>query len=112
MTLEHLEEFRATLPGGAATRRYKQTLLGGFFKYCVVHRWVEANPALGLSRIKVRAEPTGYFHREAFSALQAAAANYYRRQDLLCAQLNARLLAFLDCLRWSGLRFGDTLKLE
>jgi hypothetical protein len=31
ITLEHLEEFRATLPGSAVTRRYKQILLGGFF---------------------------------------------------------------------------------
>jgi integrase len=41
-----------------------------------------------------------------------SAANYYRRQDLACAELNARLLAFVDCLRWSGLRIGDGIKLE
>ena len=110
--LEHLEQFRASLPCEAATRRYKQSLLRGFFKYCVLHNWIESNPALGLSRIKVRQQPTGYFLPQEFSAIRTAAASYYRRQDLDCAPLNARLLAFVDCLRWSGLRIGDGIQLK
>jgi len=74
--LEHVEDFRATLPGNAATRRYKQTLLRGFFRYCVRHPdWINVNPALGLSRIRVRDEPTGYFNREEFAAVRMSAAN-------------------------------------
>lgn len=72
------------------------------------------NPALGLSRIRVRDEPKGYFNREEFAAVRMSAANYYllSAPNLPCAELNTRLLAFVDCLRWSGLRIGDGIKLD
>jgi integrase len=74
--------------------------------------WINVNPTLGLSRIRVRDEPTGYFNREEFAAVRMSAANYYQRPNLPCAELNTRLLAFVDCLRWSGLRIGDGIKLD
>jgi integrase len=112
ITLTHLEKFRAALPVGGVTRRNKQTLLRSFFRYCAVHRWIDWNPALGLSRIRVREEPTLPFEPSEYAAIRELAMNHYRRQDLDCITLNARLLAFVECLRWSGLRIGDAIKLE
>jgi integrase len=64
---------------------------------------------MGLSRIKVREQPTLPFEHHEYAAIRETAMNYYRRQDL--AELNAKLLAFVDYMRWSGLKIGDAIKL-
>lgn len=112
LTLEHLEDFRTWLPVSPSTRHYKQGLIKTFMRYCVTHGWITENPALALSRIRVKAVPTGYFTKDEFKRICTAAKTLYSRADLQCAELNKRMLAFVLCLRWSGLRIGDAIKLE
>jgi integrase len=77
-----------------------------------MHGWIASNPALALTRVRVKERPTGYFTQDEFKQICEAATTHYRRQDLPCAELNQRLLTFVLCLRWSGLRIGDAIQLE
>ena len=112
LTLAHLEDFRTWLPVQASTRQYKQALIKAFLGYCLMHGWIASNPALALTRVRVKERPTGYFTQDEFKQICEAATTHYRRQDLPCAELNQRLLTFVLCLRWSGLRIGDAIQLE
>lgn len=112
LTLARLEDFRTWLPVQASTRKYKQALIKAFLGYCLMHEWIASNPALALTRVHAKERPTGYFTQDEFRKICEATTTHYRRQDLPCAELNQRLLAFVQCLRWSGLRIGDAIQLE
>ena len=108
LTLAQLERFRASLGNSPGTVRKKQEFVRSFFSYCVRHDWMAKNPAVGLSRIKVKVVPTTPFTRREFDKLLATVPTLYTSSRGLNAQtsnfLRARLRAMVLLLRWSGLR--------
>jgi hypothetical protein len=53
----------------ALRQQKKQSRLIGFFWACVRRRYIQENPALGLSKIKVIQIPTDYFPPEEFDRI-------------------------------------------
>jgi integrase/recombinase XerD len=61
LDLTHLREWRATWEDGPLSAKKKQERLIGFFFFCQSAGWIHSNPAKGLSRIRVKENPTLYF---------------------------------------------------
>ena len=116
LTLAQLERFRAALGNSPRTLRTKQELVRSFFSYCVRHDWMAKNPAVGLSRIKVKGVPTTPFTQEEFNKLLDTVPTMYtsaRGSNAGVSDfLRARLRAIVLLLRWSGLRIGDAANLK
>jgi integrase len=111
VTLGHLEEFRKTWPGSALTKQKTQELLRAFFGYCIKHDWVRKNPAALLSKIRVESTPTDYFTKAEFEKILSAIDTYRpTAKELAPRREKVRALALL--MRWSGLRSGDSIKLD
>ena len=101
--------FRATWRNAPRTKALKQVRLNAFFRFCVQNRWIAENPAAGLSRIRVEQAQTGYFTREEFAKLEAAAAEYGQHRG---PEIGRRMRALVLLMRWSGLRVTDACALE
>jgi integrase/recombinase XerD len=97
VSLRDLEEFRDTWTGQPITKRKKQERLRSFFHYCVKHRWLNYNPAVDMSRIKVEDKPTMPLDREQFDEILSKTEGDFRALVLL--------------MRYSGLRITDAVSL-
>lgn len=84
-----------------STRKEKQTKMRQFFKFCKASGWVKENPALSLTRIKVKQRPTDYFTREEMDVLLSES-----------LKASHSLYALILLMRWSGLRITDAFTLE
>jgi integrase/recombinase XerD len=112
LTTAELTNFRNTWKDGALSRKKKHERLIGFFAFCIRNGWLEANPALPMSRVKVEQVPTGYFSREEFDTIEQAIRRF--GMGSLNPKRNTwsqRLHAMLLLLRWSGLRIQDATTL-
>ena len=116
LKLVHLERFRAALGNSPGTVKKKLEFVRSFFRYCILHDWMAKNPAAGLSRIRVSAQPTVPFTADDFSRLLATVPLMYTSARGLNSEfsgfLRARLRAMVLLLRWSGLRIGDAANLK
>lgn len=113
--LAHLEKLRASWKDGPTARKKKQERLRGFFWYCVRHKWIAENPALGLSRVKASESPTLPFSKEEMALMLAKIDSMYvdpRGTNGNPERLRNRMRALLLLMRWSGLRIGDAVTLE
>jgi integrase/recombinase XerD len=97
ISLRDLEEFRDTWTGAPITKRKKQERLRSFFHYCVKHRWLNYNPAVDMSRIKVEDKPTMPLDAEQFDEILSKTEGDFRALILL--------------MRYSGLRITDAVSL-
>jgi integrase/recombinase XerD len=97
ISLRDLEEFRDTWAGAPITKRKKQERLRSFFHYCVKHRWLNYNPAVDMSRIKVEDKPTMPLDAEPFDEILSKTEGDFRALVLL--------------MRYSGLRITDAVSL-
>jgi integrase/recombinase XerD len=97
VSLKDLEEFRDTWSGAPITKRKKQERLRSFFHYCVKHRWLNYNPAVDMSRIKVEDKPTMPLDTKQFDEILGKAEGDFRALVLL--------------MRYSGLRITDAVSL-
>jgi integrase/recombinase XerD len=108
-----LTSFRSTWNDGALSKKKKHERLIGFFAFCIRNGWLESNPALQMSRVKVEQVPTGYFSRKEFDTIEQAIRRFGMgslspRRNIWSQRLRAMLLL----LRWSGLRIQDATTLE
>lgn len=113
LTTAQLTQWRSTWILEPITKRNRQERLRNFFRFCIGQGWMNSNPALQLTRIKVATIPTDYFTREEFSKLVKATslfANGSRNPN--AADCAARLRTLLLLMRFSGLRLGDAVTLE
>jgi integrase/recombinase XerD len=109
----HLTRWRSTWFHSPLTSRGRQETLRGFFRFCIQQEWLEKNPACGLSRIKVKSKPTGYFPPEEFETLVRATYSYAKGSNNPNAENCAiRIRTLLLLMRCSGLRTGDAVALE
>lgn len=111
LTTVQLTKWRSTWHHAPATKRHRQEVLRGFFRFCIQQGWVKQNPACGLSRIKVKQRPTNYFPPEEFQQLVEATYSYGKNSKN--PDYSAiRIRTFLLLMRCSGLRIGDAATLE
>lgn len=111
LTLRHLEMYRQEWNVAPVTKSKRQERLRSFFAYCLKHKWVEENPVVRLTRIKVPPAPTLPLTRAQFDAVMERAALYNPKAPD-SAWRRQRAIAMLLLLRWSGLRLGDASRLE
>lgn len=106
LTPAALTAFRATWPDAPLAKQKNQERLKAFCRWCVSQGYLSANPAEGLSPVKVRPSPTLPFSTEEMDRILAAC-DCYPTQNAYGYDNRARLRAFVLVLRWSGLRIGD-----
>jgi integrase/recombinase XerD len=85
----------------------KQERVRGFFYFCVRNKWLNDNPAAGLSYIKSNIRPTDWFTPEEWTKIVQATHVFGKREE---DRTRVRALVFL--LRFSGLSIRDALTLE
>ena len=103
LDLNRLREWRSTWKDGALSAKKKQERLTGFLHFCVSSGWIRTNPALGLSKIRVRENPTLYFDEADMSKIL---------QGTYEIRNGERLRALVLLMRWSGLAIRDAVTLE
>jgi integrase/recombinase XerD len=109
----NLEHFRSTWVGGGLTRKKKQESLIAFFNYCVRKKWISANPAKLLGRIKAAEKPTDYFPADEFARIIDATYIYNPKAWNTEPRNQAtRVRALILLMRWSGLAISDAVSLE
>lgn len=113
ITTADLTNFRNTWTDGALSKKKKHERLIGFFAFCIRNGWLDRNPALSMSRIKVAQVPTGYFSWAEFEKIEQATYQFGNgTSNPRRAAWVQRIRAMLLLLRWSGLRIQDAATLE
>lgn len=109
-----MQEFRNTWKVGDSTAQKIQERIRDFFTFCVNLGWIQRNPELGLSKIKVRSKPTNWFNDQEFNKL-IDATYLFDNRNKRSAELSpnaTRLRTVLLLMRYSGLSIGDAATLE
>ncbi len=107
ITLPHLQAWRSTWKDRALAAKKKQERVSGFFWFCHRNKWINDNPALGLSRIKADVREADYFTPDEMRKIIVATETFGKTE----AQ-RARLRGMVYLLRWSGLAIRDAVTLE
>jgi integrase/recombinase XerD len=112
LTVDDLREFRAVWKDGAISSQKKLERLRSFFRFCLISKWINENPALGMSRPKISHPPTLPFTKEEMQAILCACEKY-PDSNRKTGQANAKKLrALVLLLRYSGMRIGDVITLS
>ena len=110
LTTERLTEFRAGWRGNSPLAGVKKLeRLRSFFRFCIEHQWLEANPATALRNPKVVANPTLPFTEEEMQAIRTTA---LKRVDSVRADGRdgaRRLHGLILFLRYTGVRISDAV---
>ena len=95
--------------GAPTTRHNQHQRLRTFFRFCMDQGWASENPAKKIRNVTPHQEATLPFSRQQYDAL-IEATHYYdsRGKERNGNTKNSRRVrAYLELLRWSGLRAGD-----
>jgi integrase/recombinase XerD len=106
-----LTQWRATWPYAALAKQKTQERVKAFFGWVEKRKWIDSNPAMGLSSILVRVQPTLPFTNVEQAAILNACDRYPTR-NAFGYDNRARMKAFILLLRWTGLRIRDVVTLE
>lgn len=107
LTLTALTAFRATWTQDSAITKFKtQERLRWFFGWCVKRKYLDDNPALGLTKVKVVEAPTMPFTQEQYLAVLRNIPKL-RNRNAYGHDVHQRVKAFVLLLRWTGLRIRD-----
>jgi site-specific recombinase XerD len=101
--------------GGAPTTRHnQQQRVRAFFRFSVDQGWMPDNPAKKIKNVNPDQEETLPFSREQYEALIEATYCYDARGKEPNGNTanSRRVRAYLQLLRWSGLRAGDAACME
>jgi integrase/recombinase XerD len=109
LDLDTLATFRAAWTEGPRTSLKKLERLRAFMRFAEKRKWIGDNPATELKAPKVPNKPTMPFTREEMIRILTALEPYGKSAGIRNAQ---RLRAFVLLLRYSGLRIGDTTRLD
>ena len=82
-----------------------------FFKFCVGSKWIVTNPATEIKKPKVTNPPVVPFAEDEHQKILAACEQYPEKNSY-GHDNRKRIKAFVMCLRYTGLRIGDVVKLE
>ncbi len=107
LTLPNLQAWRSSWKDGPLAAKKKQERVRGFFYWCQRNKWIEDNPALGLSRIKAGTHEADYFTPEEFQKVYSAIDGFGKTE-----QVRDRMRGMVLLLRWSGLAIRDAVTLE
>lgn len=108
ISLQDLSAFRATWEQSypsSLTRGKVQGRLREFFKYCLHSDLIAKNTASGLSTIKADRVPTQPLSPGQYQAMLGKIAALFPDDDK-----QTRVHALLQCMRYSGLAIGDTVR--
>lgn len=110
LATERLTEFRAGWKGKSPLASVKKLeRLKTFLRFCVVHEWLETNPAKALRNPKVTINPTLPFSDARMLEIRTAALNRIQVVRADGRDGARRLHAFILFLRYTGLRISDAV---
>jgi integrase/recombinase XerD len=112
ISVDELQQFRATLRNSANTSQKKLESLKAFFRFCCESKWIAENPGNFVKAPKVTQRPTMPFSEDEMKRIIAACDRYPNCHGNYDPQYGPKLKAFVLLLRHSGLRIGDALMLE
>jgi integrase/recombinase XerD len=95
--------------GAPTTRHNQHQRLRTFFRFCMDQGWTSENPAKKVRNVTPHQEATLPFSRQQYDALIEATYYYDSRGKERNGNTknSRRVRAYLELLRWSGLRAGD-----
>jgi integrase/recombinase XerD len=106
-----LTKWRATWPYAPLAKQKTQERVKAFFGWVEKRKWIDHNPAMGLSSIMVRPNPTLPFTNAEHAAIVSACDRYPLR-NAYSGNNRDRIKALVLLLRWTGLRIRDVVTLE
>jgi site-specific recombinase XerD len=109
LSVEILRRWIHSWPGAPTTRHNQHQRVITFLFFCIEQGWIKENPAKKIKKVAPEQDETLPFTRAQFDAL-IEATYFYDSRDAKKAgdTVNSRRAhAYLNLLRWSGLRAGD-----
>jgi integrase/recombinase XerD len=109
-----LTKWRQSWKDGSLARKKKHERVIGFFWFCIRQGWIPQNPTQAMGKIIAKHTPTDYFPQAEYAIILAACARLDEGLDRAydVEKRGARLLAFAELMRWSGLAIRDATTLE
>jgi len=111
LEVDQIADFRSSWKNSANTGSKKLERVRTFFRFCRSRKWINENPAEGVSGPKFRDRPTLPFSKDEFENILKACDNFHSSHKSNGGKNAKRLRAFVLLLRYSGLRIGDALRL-
>jgi integrase len=112
--LTDLEAWRDTWKLGKTTSQKQQSRVVGFFQYALQRGWLDRNIALGMGKIRIKADerkPTIALDDKQFEQLLAAVSKI-KINGPITDDMRKRLRTLILLQRWTGFSIRDACKLE